>query len=119
MKDAAARIIAIQLVIGIGGAVAWGWFDGIPAALAALGGALISALLTFYTAVKVFARGKEADPRQIVAAMYRAEAMKLLLAAVLLSVAISQFPEYALPLVSAFAASLAAYWFALLGSVRN
>lgn len=119
MKSVVARILMIQLAIGVLGALFWGAVQGSGSALAALGGAAINMLLAFYVAAKMSFFTKQRDPRRIIMTLYRAEAMKLVIAALLLSAAIVLFPAYALPLVSVFAISTVAYWFALIGSVQT
>lgn len=104
----------MQLAIGLVLAGAWGLGDGGRSASAALTGAGISALLSAYMGLKVFARDAKADSSGAFRALVRAEFVKLLLAAVLVSFAIIAFREHTLPLITTLGATLLAYWLALL-----
>ncbi len=108
------RILLLQLAMGAGGGGLWYLLRGADWAVAALAGGLISAFLTLYTALRFFLRARNAPLGAVTGALYRAEAMKFLMAAVLLSAATYFFGAAAIALVTTFAATLTAYWFALL-----
>ncbi|WP_440996675.1 ATP synthase subunit I [Arhodomonas sp. SL1] len=109
------RVIRLQLAITAALALIWLVTVGGRAALAATAGGGISAALSLYVAVRVFAHDAKANPQAALGALYRAEAVKLLLAVVLTSLAILGFREHPIPVISTLAATLSAYWLALLG----
>lgn len=117
LKRVAGRIVRLQLAIALAGAVVWALAGGLPAALAALAGGGISALLTLYFAVRLGARGGDSDPKAVLGAFYRAEMMKLLLGTGLIFTAVYVLRDDAVPLVTTLAATLAAYWLVLLGDI--
>jgi len=109
------RVVRLQLAITAALALTWLAAVGGRAALAAMAGGGISAALSLYVGVRVFAPSAKASPQAALAALYRAEAVKLLLAAVLTSLAILGFREHPIPVITTLAATLSAYWLALLG----
>lgn len=116
-KSIPARIVIWQLAIGAGGAVISGVIAGFKAALAAFAGGAIGAILSLYFAIKVFSAGRagrESDPRALVGAFYRAEALKFILAAGLFSLAAVFLADVWVPLIATFVASLTVYGFALI-----
>lgn len=116
LRRVAGRVVRLQLAIALAGAAVWALFGGLQAALAALAGGGISALLTFYFAVRFGARG-DSDPKAVLGAFYRAEMMKLLLGTGLIFAAVYVLRDNAVPLVTTLAATLAAYWLVLLGDI--
>jgi F0F1-type ATP synthase assembly protein I len=104
----------MQIAIGVGGGVVWFLLRGVDWAVAALAGMLISIFLTLFFAVRFFLRSRSVPPQQVTGVLYRTQALKFLLAVVLLSGATYHFGASAAALVTTFAATLAAYWFALL-----
>ncbi|PWG63377.1 hypothetical protein DEM34_08700 [Spiribacter halobius] len=113
----AGRIARLQLAIALAGAAVWALAGGLTAALAALVGGGISAALTFYFAARLGARGRNADPKAVLGAFYRAEMMKLFLGTGLIFTAVYVLRDNAVPLVTTLAATLTAYWFVLLGDI--
>lgn len=101
-------------MIGAGGGVVWFLLRGLEWAVAAIVGALISAFLTLFFAVRFFLRSRGLAPRQVTGVLYRTQTLKFLLAVVLLSGATYQFGMSAVALVTTFSATLVAYWVALL-----
>lgn len=112
------RLLLLQFVIGIGGGVIWFLLRGADWAIAALAGGLISVFLTLFFALRFFLRTRNAPPQKVTGVLYRTQTLKFLLAVVLLSGATYHFGAAAAALVSTFAATLSAYWFALLWSHR-
>lgn len=112
------RLLLLQLMIGISGGVVWFLLRGADWAVAALVGGLISVFLTLFVAVRFFLRIRNAEPKQVTGVLYRTQALKFLLAVVLLSSATYHFGATAAALVTTFAATLIAHWFALLWSRR-
>lgn len=108
------RLLLVQLAIGTGGGLLWFLLRGFDWAVAAFVGGLISVFLTLFFALRFFLRTKNAPPRTVASVLYRTETLKFLLAVVLLSAATYHFGETAVASVTTFAATLAAYWFALL-----
>lgn len=114
LNRVAKRILCLQLGIAATAAIIWGLTTGLRAASGAAVGGGISAVLTFYVAVRVFARPAGDSPEQAFSALVRAEIMKLLLAVVLISIAIIAFADQVIAVVTTLAVTLSAYWFALL-----
>jgi len=75
-------------------------------------------LLKLFVAVRLFVRTRRAPTLVVARVVYGTEALKSCLAVVLLSAAVRHFGETAAAMVTTFAATLAAYWFALLWSHR-
>lgn len=113
LNSVPARVVVWQVVIGCVGATIW-LLDSLPAAAAALAGGIGSALLSVHFAFRVFSRTKLAPPQTIVAAFYRAEAFKLLMAAVMFGLMAKYFAEWFVPFLSTFAATLLVFFAALL-----
>lgn len=113
LRSIPARIVLLQFAIGAAGSALWFAASGPRAALAALAGGTIGAALSLYFAIQFMARAG-ADPRRLLQALMRAEAMKLLLAAALFAVAARLFSDTLVPLLTTFIAGLSVYWFALL-----
>ncbi len=111
--DTAIRIALVQIGIGLVAALVWGFCAGAKAMPPAACGGLIGAALTFYSAAKFLGK-RGGDAQQVVKNFYSAMARKLLLAIVLFAGAVHLFRYNFAPLITAFASSLAAYWFALL-----
>jgi len=112
------RLILLQLMIGIGGGVVWLLLRGPDWAIAALTGGGISIFLTLFVALRFFLRTRNAPPRKVTGVLYQTEALKFLLAVVLLGSATYHYGASAAALVTTFAATLAAYWIILLWSHR-
>lgn len=79
---------------------------------------MISVFLTLFVAVRFFLRTRNAPPKQVTSVLYRTQVLKFLLAVVLLTSATYHLGASAAALVTTFAATLVAYWFALLWSHR-
>lgn len=112
-KSIPARIVLWQLGIAAAGALVFGLLIGPWDAAAAFTGGAIGAVLSFYAAMKIFSR-RGGHPQAIVQRFFRAEALKLLMAAGLFSLAAFVFAEAWLPLLATFVASQLVYGFALL-----
>jgi len=116
--DVVRRLVLLQLAISICGGAVWFLLRGTDWAVAAAAGGCISMFLTLFVAVRLFLRTRNAPPQVVTRVLYRTEALKFFLAIVLLSAAVRHFGETAAAMVTTFAATLAAYWFALLWSHR-
>lgn len=112
-KSIPARIVLWQSATAIAGALLFGLWLGLQAALAAFIGGAIGALLSLYFAIKVFSR-RGAAPQAVVRTFFRAEALKLVMAAGLFSLAAIYLAEAWLPLITTFVAGQFVYGFALL-----
>ncbi|MEN7343061.1 MAG: ATP synthase subunit I [Pseudomonadota bacterium] len=112
------RVVVWQVVIGCFGALIW-LLVSLPAAAAALAGGLGSALLSFHFAARVFSRTELAPPQTIVAAFYRAEAFKLITAAMMFGLMAKYFREGFIPFLSTFAATLLVYFAALVWTASD
>ncbi|MCG8436404.1 MAG: ATP synthase subunit I [Gammaproteobacteria bacterium] len=119
LKSVPARIIFWQFSVGLLGTVIWLFAGGQREALAALFGGSIGPILSLYFAVKVFSHRGGTDPRAMAGAFFRAEALKLVLAAVLFSTAAVLFSDVFIPLITTFMATLIVYWFALIWNMDN
>lgn len=108
-----ARIIGWQLLVAVAGAGVWWLLADARAALAAFSGGAIGALLTLYAASRAFRR-KGVEPRAMLAALFRAEALKFVLAVGLFTVAAILFARDFLAVMSTFVVSLSGYWLALI-----
>jgi ATP synthase protein I len=113
MQSIPARIIFWQVLVGLVGAVLWS-VGGLDAALAALAGGLASALLSLQFALRIFSRRPDAPAGELLGTLYRAEALKLVMAAVLFIIAARFFGHVFVPLVTTYMATLLVYWVALL-----
>lgn len=96
----------------VAGITAWLWLD-LPAGLAALAGGLINTVATLVVAMLVF-RGGVLPASHITKNFYVAEAVKVLLIAGMLLLAMTVLELAFLPLAAGFALTLLAYWLALL-----
>lgn len=112
-KSTAYGIVLTQLGMAfVAGLAAWFW-SGRSAGAAALAGGLINAVASLTVAILVF-RGGVRPAGEIAKSFYVAEAVKILLTAVLLLLALTVFGLAFLPLAAGFALTLLAYWLALL-----
>lgn len=112
-KQVTRTILLIQLLVTLSGATTALVFGGVQAAYSALVGGGISALVTLYFASQVFSVHVGSPATKIARAFYTGELIKLLLTAVLLSVALLWLQVSPLPLLLAYMAALMAYWLAL------
>ncbi len=114
-KSIPARIVLCQAAVALAGALLFGLLFGLKDAGAAFTGGAIAAVLSLYFAIRIFGvrRGVE-PPQSVVQKFFRAEALKLLMAAGLFSLAAIVFAEAWLPLLITFAASQLVYGIALL-----
>jgi len=113
------RIVIAQVGVTLSGAALWMVLGGGRAGTAALVGGGISVLLSFYFLVKVFSQHPDAGPEAVLAAFYKAQAWKMLMATMALTVAVMFFKDVFAALITTFAATLTIYWFALLWADRN
>lgn len=114
LQTTAARIARLQLLIAGGVSAAWGLGAGVYAAVGAALGGLIGVVLTIYVAARLLSRPTEGDPHAALGAMVRAEIGKFVLASVLVTLAVLALPQQAAAIATTLAATLSAYWFALL-----
>lgn len=113
-KSVPARIVFWQVAVALAGALLFGLLAGFREAGAAFAGGAIGAVLSLYFAIKIFGRRRSEHPQTVVQAFFRAEALKMMMAAGLFSLAAVVFAEAWLPLLSTFVASQLVYGFALL-----
>jgi ATP synthase protein I len=114
VKTAPGKIVVGQTVVALICVVLWIFLGGMQAGIGALLGGGISVFLSLYFAIKMFSVDAAADPRGAVSAFFKAEAVKLVLAAVFFSLAAKYLAHLFLPLISTFIATLAVYWLALI-----
>lgn len=86
---------------------------GRPQALAAIYGGLVALIPTAYFGLRVFARGTARTPQETMGALYRGEAGKFALTALLFGLGAVLFARQFLPLIATYAACLLAYWLVL------
>jgi len=109
------RILAAQVAVTIVAAVVARLIGGEARSAwsALIGGAIGFSAAAFYARNIFAARGKE--PRELVKAHFRAEALKLAFTVVLLATALTIYKDVStLPLLLTYIATLSVYWFALL-----
>ena len=109
----AVSVIRAQAGIAVVAALAAYGLRGEPAALAAAYGGLTALLPTAYVALRIFVR-TEREPHAVLAAFYRAELGKWILAAAMFLVGAKLFPTQFLPLLLTFAACQATFWLAMM-----
>lgn len=112
-KTVPGKIVVWQALVTLVCAVPWAIFAGIHAGAGAVLGGGISVFLTLYFAVKVFSVDASKDPQGAMSAIFRAEALKLVLAAVIFSLVAKYLAHLFLPIISTFIATLVVYLFAL------
>lgn len=105
-------LLRVQALLAGFAALIFGVTGGIPLALAALGGGVVGIVLTAGSALRM-EMAVARDPQAMVAAFYRAMALKLIVAAVLFVIVAKWFAGYFVPVIVGFAATLVAYWLAL------
>lgn len=108
----ARRIAVGQVAVTLASVLAWLAFAGPGAAGAALAGGLIALLPGLYFALRLFARDPGSSPQDMVKALYRGEAVKFFLTAMLFVLAIRWFAEWFPALIGTFALALAVQWVA-------
>jgi ATP synthase protein I len=113
-KKATLKIVSIQITITLLIATACFAFFNAKAAYSAVVGGGISIIATLYFARQVFSLGVGAPATKIARRFYVGEAVKLLLTAALFGIAIAWLNVSFFPLFLTYAATLLAYWLALL-----
>ncbi|MBS0211910.1 MAG: ATP synthase subunit I [Proteobacteria bacterium] len=103
---------AQALTTALSAVIAW-VTGGSSAALAALFGGLVAILPALYFALKVAGLGPVAEARRVLGTFYRAEAVKLLLTALLFLIGVRWFGEHFAPLMLTCVACLAMNWVVL------
>lgn len=107
------RLVRNQILIAVIVSLLWLVTAGKEPALAAVFGGLIGVVTNLFFAIRSFALGPGAEPQQMLQAVFRAETIKLLLAALLFAVAAKLFSEHYVALFSAWFATTTMYLFAL------
>jgi len=107
------RVVRWQLAVAALGGLLW-LVGGLEAALAAWVGGTASALLSLQFAIRALSPPPEAPPQRLLGAFLRAEAFKLVLAAVFFSVTARYFGHLFVPVLTTFVATLPVFWIALL-----
>lgn len=108
------RIIQIQVAITVAIALLMLVIQSLPAAISAFAGGAIGFITSLIYAKKMQAP-PDSEPRKILRAHYKAEAYKMVFTILLFSLIFTQHKEVAaLPLFATYAATIAAYWMALL-----
>lgn len=107
------KLVRTQALVAIIVSLLWLILSGQQPALAAAFGGLIAVVSNLYFAIRSFALGSGATPLQRMQAVFRAESVKLVLAAFMFALAAKYFNEYFVALFSAWFAATAVYLFAL------
>lgn len=107
-------LLRLQAVLSVLAALVFGLFAGVEQGLAVLVGGGIGVVLTAVSALRAGAASGDAEPAQMMAAFYRAMALKLVLAVVLFVIVAKWFAGYFAPVLTGYVATVLAYWFALL-----
>lgn len=107
-------LLRLQAVLTVVVSIALALWGGRSAALAGMVGGGIGLLLTALAALRAGMAVGSGDPARIVAAFYRAMAMKLVVAVLLFAIVAKWFAAWFGPVVIGYVATLAAYWVALL-----
>jgi len=108
-------LLRLQAILSVLGALAFGLLaGGVQQALAVLVGGGIGILLTAVSALRAGAASNDAEPGRMMAAFYRAMALKLVLAVVLFVIVAKWFAGFFAPVLTGYVATVLAYWFALL-----
>lgn len=115
-RRAAFRIAASQFAITGAFAAGFGLTLGLQAGMSALVGGAVNALANLYLAHRVF--GGETSPQAILRNLYIGEFVKIALTVALFVLALLALDLAFLPLFVTYAATLFAFWIALLGLVE-
>ena len=118
-RRAALGIVAGQLGLTLAVAAGSLLLGGPRSALSALAGGGIGTLASLYMALSFFRLGPGADPSRILRRVYRGEALKLGITAVLFAlVLVSMDVEFG-PMIGAYVATFLAYWIALIWGLEG
>lgn len=115
-RRVAFRIAASQFAITGAFAAGFGLALGLQAGKSALVGGLVNALANLYLARRVF--GGDTSPRAILRNLFVGEFVKIALTVALFVLALMTLDLAFLPLFVTYAATLFAFWIALLGTVE-
>lgn len=107
------RVLALQMMITLAVAVLALGLADLRAALSALLGGSVNLIATGYFAFRVFALGQGSTAHQIATAFYIGEAIKIVLTGALFTVILVWLDVALLPLFLAYAATMLAFWLAL------
>lgn len=119
-----ARRVALGIVVGQLGltlVVTTGSFllGGPSSGFSALMGGGIGTLASLYMATSFFRLGPGADPSRILGRVYRGEAAKLAITAVLFSLVLVYMDVEFGPMIGAYGATFLAYWIALIWGLEG
>lgn len=92
---------------------------GTGSGLSALVGGGIGTLASLYMATSFFRLGPGADPQKILGRVYRGEAAKLAITAVLFALALVYMDVQFGPMIGAYAVTFVAYWIALIWGLEG
>lgn len=107
-------LLRMQAVMTVVVALAAAFVGGRQAALAAIAGGGIGLILTALAALRAGMAAGSGEPARIVAAFYRAMAMKLFVAVILFVIVAKWFSAFFVPVLAGYIATVVAYWLALL-----
>lgn len=113
-RKATQRILVVQLVVTSLAVLIAAFLGGSEKAVSAGVGGGIGIVVTVYFALQVFSVRPGRTAAKMAQALYLGEAVKLVLTVLLFAVALVLFDLEFLPLILTYAATLAAYWLALL-----
>lgn len=112
MPSIVKRIVVWQVMVGVAAALIWS-LAGAESGLAAFAGGLVSGLQSLGFALRALSCDPNAPPAQVARAFYRAEALKLVVAAAVFIIVARSFEHVFLPVVTTYMATLVVYWVAL------
>ncbi len=112
-RRAALGIVAGQLGLTLAVAAGSLLLGGPRSGLSALLGGGIGTLASLYMAISFFRLGPGADPARILRRVYRGEAAKLAITAVLFALVLVSMDVDFGPMIGAYGATFLAYWIAL------
>ncbi len=112
-------LLRLQAVLAVFVAVALALIAGRDSALAGMAGGGIGLVLTALAALRAGTAAASGEPARMVAAFYRAMAMKLVVAVVLFTIVARWFAPWFGPVLIGYGATLVAYWVALLRMGRK
>jgi len=106
-----AVFVGQALITALSG-LCWLLFAGSQESLAAIAGGLIAILPGAYLAVRVLSVPADAEPKRLLVAFYRGEALKFGLTVVLFILALQWFGDVFGPLITTYILAILMYWLA-------
>ncbi|OOG27892.1 F0F1 ATP synthase assembly protein I [Thioalkalivibrio denitrificans] len=118
-KRTVGRLLTLQFAVAVAGLAVFAGMYGPYAGWSAFAGGGIGFITTAFFALRVFGRGPDRPPKDIVRTFYVGESQKILLTVVLFVAAIAWLELSFLPLFLTYMVSLAAFWIVLLPALSG